>query len=55
MTVVKRQEPINGQLCTEIVVFPRKHLFPHTSPNLSLEIEDSTETQISPFTTLVVL
>jgi hypothetical protein len=54
MTIVESQESINRQLCTEVVVFSRKHLFTHTGSDFSLEIQNSTETEISTFTTLVV-
>ena len=38
MTVVEREEPIDGELGTEVVVLSTEHLFTHTSTNFCLEI-----------------
>lgn len=55
VTVVESQEPVERQLGSEVVVFSRQHLFTHTGTDLCLEIENGSETEISTFTTLVVL
>ena len=52
MTVIEGEESIDGKLSTEVVVFSREHLFSHSGPDLGLEIEDSTESEISTFSTL---
>ena len=55
VTVVEGEEAVHWELCAEIVVLSGNHLFTHTSTDLGLEVENSTETEITTFTTLVVL
>jgi hypothetical protein len=55
VAIIECQEVINRQLCTQVVVFTTEHLLPHTCPDLHLEVEDHTETEITSFATLIVL
>ena len=55
MAIIEHQEVIDGQLCTQVVVFTTEHLLSHTPPDLRLEVEDRTETEIMSFATLIVL
>lgn len=44
VTIVEREEPVDGELGTEVIVLSTEHLLTHTGTNLGLEIENSTET-----------
>jgi hypothetical protein len=48
MAVVKGEEPIHGELSTEIIIFARKHLLAHACPDLGLEIENCPKSEITP-------
>ncbi|KAH3665928.1 hypothetical protein OGAPHI_004117 [Ogataea philodendri] len=55
VSIVEREESVQWELSTQVVVLSRKHLLSHTSTNLSGEIQNRTKTEISSLTTLVVL
>ena len=55
VAVVEGKEPIDGELSTKVIILPRKHLFTHTSTNLSLEIQNRSETEVTTLSALVVL
>lgn len=55
VSVVERQEPVDRELGTKIVILPAQHLFTHTRAQLGLEIQDSSETKVTTLPALIVL
>jgi hypothetical protein len=55
MSVIEGQEPVDGELRSEIIVLATEHLLAHTCSNLRLEVENSTKSKIATFPALVVL
>ena len=53
--VVEREETIEGQLGSKVVVLSTELLFTHTHSKLGLEVKDGTETKITTLSALVVL
>ena len=55
VTIIERQESIHRELGAQVVVFSTKELFTHTRPNLGLEVQDGTETEITTLSALVIV
>lgn len=55
VTIVEREEAVHGELSAEVVVFATKHLLAHACADLGLEIENRAETEVTAFSTLIVL
>jgi len=55
VSIVERQEPIQRQLSTEIIVLARQHLLTHTSTDFGCEVQNGAKTQVTTLTTLEVL
>ena len=55
VTVVERQETVDGELRAEVVVLATEHLFTHAGADFGLEVEDRAKTEVAPLAALVVL
>ena len=53
--VVEREEAVDGQLCSKVVVLARELLFTHTGADLRLEVQDGAKSKITSLAALVVL
>lgn len=52
VAVVEGEEAVHGELGAEVVVLAREHLLSHSRPDLRLEVEDGTKSEISTLTAL---
>ena len=55
MTVVEREETVDGELHAEVVVLATEHLLTHTRPKLGLEVQNRPQTAITALSAPVVL
>ena len=55
VTIVERQETVDGELRAEVVVLATEHLLTHTRSELGLEVQNRSETEITTLSALVVL